>query len=178
MGVGFSTTVSTSYKCLASGNPATTHRTIVGQQALAGGLERRDRTQLCFGDGHQSLGAALVCATDIQMIADKVQKRILAGERPGAMDGMSMAQGFSLVNKMQTTSMVAGNLDIGPFVARADHNPDLVNARGQHLLDQDGQHRFLRTVPIDQRLERQSPLPAPGCCNHRLGNLHTRLALD
>src|SRR4051794_38837104 len=47
---------------------------------------------------------------------------------------------------------------VGRLVARADDHANLFDVSEQDLLDEDGEHGFLLSVAIDQRLQRQGAL--------------------
>ncbi len=138
-----------------------------------GRLNGRNRATLRAGDLDQLPRAGLGAATHIQMIAHKKQERIAPRETAGARDSMTVAARFALFEELQAVAQRSRRRGIGRLVARTHHHANVLDAGGEHLLDQDAQRGLLHPVPIHQRLQRQHPLLRTGGRDDRSLNFHS-----
>ena len=138
------------------------HRAVVRQHVLARGLHRRDGAVLGPGHPQQLLGAALGAGAEVEVVADHVQERRVAHERARAQQGVAVAARLALFDALQAAGMGARGLAVGGFVAGADDHGQRFDPRGQRLLDDDLERRFLHAIAVHQRMQRERALVGSG----------------
>ena len=138
------------------------HAPIVGEQALAGRLHGRYGAILGLGHSHQRFGAALLVRTNIQVVAHQMQERVLPDEVPGAVDRVRVAAWLGLMDKPNSSGVIANHLLEGDLVTRTDNDANLLHVRAQNLFEDDAQDGLLNPVLVNQSLERQRPLTGRG----------------
>ena len=94
------------------------------------------------------------------------------GKGGGAEDGMAVTQRSRLLHKMQTAGVGAGGRAVGGLVARTDHNADLLDARLEHLFEDDGEGGFLGAVAVHEGLQGQGALVFAGGSDESFVYLH------
>jgi hypothetical protein len=139
---------------------------------LTGGLHRGDRTALAGGDFHQPLRAALALPADVEVIPHQMEEGIAAHKIPGTVDCVAVAQRFGLGDEVQAARVFARHIGVGFLVAGADDQGDVVHPRGDDLLDENAQDRLLHAVPVDEGLQGQGALSAPGRGDECFGDVH------
>jgi hypothetical protein len=77
-----------------------------------------------------------------------------------------------LRDEVQPPRVLSGDLGVRLLVARSHDDADRIDASGQHFLDQDGEHRLLDAVAVDERLQGQGALLPPGRCDDSFLDLH------
>ena len=81
--------------------PAAGDRPVLVDQVLPGGLHGGDGAPLGRGQLDQLAGASPGLGGDVHMIAQQQEAGLIAGERPGAPDGMAVALGLGLDGELQ-----------------------------------------------------------------------------
>jgi hypothetical protein len=88
------------------------------------------------------------------VVPDQVQEGRPGGELAGAGHGVAVAQGPLLDDELQAGGVLPGGAGVRGLVPRRDDDGHLLHPGVQRLLYQDGQHRLLDAVAVDQRLHR------------------------
>ena len=91
-----------------------------------------------------------------------MQKRVAAGKRAGAMDGVAVAARLGLRNEADRRRVRPGSLRIAGLIARPDDHGDLFGTGRERLFDQNREHRFFVAVAVDESLKRQRALTPRG----------------
>jgi hypothetical protein len=87
------------------------------------------------------------------MCSRVVEERLALDELPGETEGMAVAPGWSLFNKVKATCMLASCLGISLVVARHNDKANPIYAGGDHFFKDDPQRRFLNAVAIHEALQ-------------------------
>ena len=122
------------------------------------------------------LGEAAFLPADVEVVANQVKERLLADERGGPIEGLSVAAGGRLLDEDQQPGEIAGCLPIGVLAAAADYEADFFNpGGGDDFLQDDLQGRLLRPVNVDETLEGQTILAATSGGNYGFSDVHDRV---
>ena len=114
-------------------------------------------------DFHELPRATAIFAAQIKVIADEQQKRIAAGEFMRAPDGVTVAERFDLLDKLQALAVRPRGGAISVGVAGKNHDADFIRARAQRFLDDDCQRGLGFAIAVHERLKWQRPLAWTGC---------------
>ena len=145
-------------KSLTSGDEPSADRTVEGQLALVRRLHGGDAAILRSGGFDELLGAALLRAAEVEMIADEEQERILAHELPAAMHRVTVAERRGLFDELDAFRVRAGGRGVGG----ADDGANLLHARLQDFLDDDLERGLGDAVAVHEALQRQGALSLAG----------------
>ncbi len=137
-----------------------------------GGLDSRHRAVLGFGNFDQLLRRALLRSADIQMIPHQQQKRFRADELAAAKHGMTVTERLLLFDELQSFAASACRSRVSFLVTGRDDDANLLDARGQNLLDDDAQRRLGGAIPVHQGLQRERPLTLASRCDDGLFDFH------
>ena len=103
------------------------------------------------------------------------QQRLVQGLRAWAYArGVRRSQAAfgSVLFLLVAPGVVAGHLRVGAFITRRDDESDVFNTCAQCFLHQDAEHRFLRAIPVDEILKRESALIPTSSGDDRLSDVH------
>ena len=148
-----------------------------GKAILAGGHHGRDGAALRGGDLNQLLGTAGFGLTDPEMIADQVEKGVLADELAGAVDRMGVTERLGLGHEGEARRVVAGDVRVFGFVTRKNDDADLLDARAAGFGDLDGQDGFLGSVAVDKGLQGEPALLGSGGGDDSFRDFHDGASL-
>ena len=147
---------------LASGDEPSADRTVEGQLALVRRLHGGDAAILRSGGFDELLGAPLLRAAEVEMIADEEQERILAHELPAAMHRVTVAERRGLFDELDALGVRAGGRGVGGLIAGADDGANLLHARLEDFLDDDLERGLGDAVAVHEALQRQGALSLAG----------------
>ena len=162
-------------KVISEGDSPPADGPVVGEHVLAGRLHGGDGAALRLRLLDDLLRTTLGPAADVEVVADEVEERLVAGEGVGQPEGMAIAAGLFLFEEDEPAGVLAGGLGIGALIARADDQGDLVGAGLDDLLKDDPESLLLGSVAVDQRLQRQSPLVPRSCRDDGSVDVHGHL---
>ncbi|MCU0777086.1 MAG: hypothetical protein MUF86_05390 [Akkermansiaceae bacterium] len=149
-------------------------RAVMRQFALVGGLHGGNRALARLRGGEELGGARLVRAADVEVVADRQQKRIATGESGGAVHGMTIAARLGLRNEMHPPCERTGGFGVGGLVAGTDDHRDFGNSGGGDFTGKDRQGGLGGAVTVHQRLKRQRVLVFSGGGDDGFGDSHAR----
>ncbi len=112
------------------------------------------------------------------MITHQVQEGRVADEGFGAVDGVPVPARIGLRDEVQPAGVVAHDGGVRAFIARRNDNGNFVDACAERLLDQDGEHGFLRAIAVGERLHGQGALIASGSSDDGFGDMHKNLQME
>jgi hypothetical protein len=78
-----------------------------------------------------------LAAADVNVVADQMQNRLSGGKMARAVNGVTIAQRFRLVYKMEPAGVIARLGDISVFISGPDDDTQLLDAGAEHLFDED-----------------------------------------
>ena len=159
---GFFQNFGNEVKAFAIFREASTRHTIVGQFALVGGLHGGNRAVFGGGNFDELPGTTAVFSAQIKMVAHKQQERFGAGELMCAPDRMTVAERFTLFDKLQPFAVRAGGGAIHIGITGENNDTNFLRTRIQRFFHDDGQRGLGFAVAIHQGLQRQRPLTWPG----------------
>ena len=139
-----------------------TDRSVVGEFAFVGGLNRRDGTVFGAGDFDELLGAGFGSVLDVEVVADQEQERLRSREFAAAQHGVAVAARRILGDEVEPAGQIARSQAIGGFIARPDDEADLLDAGPQDFLGENAEGGFFEAVAVHERLERERGLRAAG----------------
>ena len=137
----------------AAGDAFAADGAVVREHIFAGGLDGGDGAGFGAGDFHELLGAAPFFLAEVEVIADEVEERFTRGKRPGAEEGVSVAERGGLFDELEFALPIAGGGGIAALVAGADDEANLVDAGAAGFFENDAQGRFGGAIAIDQGLD-------------------------
>src|SRR5262245_3297638 len=147
---------------LASRHQPSSDSAVEWEFAFVSGLDCGDAAVVGGSNLDQLLGASFGAAADVEMIADEQQEWHFPGELARTMDGVTVAEGSFLLDKLNAPGMRTGRGRIGRLVARTHHHADVLHSRLQDFLRDDLQGGLLDAIAIDQRLQGESALGLAG----------------
>ncbi len=92
------------------------------------------------------------------MIADQVQKGLVAGKVAGQAQSVSVAARLTLFEKAHAIDVRAGGSAVGIVIAGDNHEANFLDARRQNLFDDDLQGGLVDPIAVHEGLQRKSAL--------------------
>ena len=86
------------------------------------------------------------------MVADQMQKGIIAGKTARRIKRIAISPRLALWHKMQPPHMIPCHSSIGSFIARMYDDANRFDAGLHNLVQENMQYRTLHTIAVDQRL--------------------------
>ena len=142
------------------------------QLALVRRLDGRHAAGLPLGDGNQLGGTTFGTIADVQVIADQMQKRLLAHKRSRTQNGIAVPQRLGLFEESQPRGLGPGRRQVPLLLAGSDHQANVVDPRRHHLTQNQLQGTARMPRSIDHRLQWQMRLVFPGRCDDRFADSH------
>ena len=115
----------------------------------------------------------LLRTAQAQMIADKMQKWVVADKIARAGNCVAVAARFMLRNEMQPIGVRAGRFGIRGFGAGLYDDGDVSRTSALRFLDQNLQSGFCRAILINDGLKRQTALAGAGCRDDGFADVHS-----
>ena len=124
---------------VAASQAASADGSVERELALVGGLNGGDGAFFGSGGGEELSGAGGLGAAQIEVVADHEQKRIIARESGGAVNGVGIAEGFRLLDETHVAGVRASGFSVGGLVAGTDDDGDFLDAGGSDFVGKDGE---------------------------------------
>ena len=109
-------------------------------------------------DGDELFCAALLGVREVKVIADEQQECVVTRELRRARDRVRVAEGLRLFDEGEPRRVPSRRRAECRLVAGRNHDGDLLDARAEHFLDDDGERAFRDAITIHERLEGQAAL--------------------
>lgn len=106
------------------------------------------------------------------MVADHQEKRIGTCESGSAVDGVSVAESFGLLNEAHVAGMWPGGRSVCGLIPGADDHRDFLDAGGGDFIGKDGESGSGGPVAIDEGLEWKSALGFSSGGDYGFTNFH------
>jgi hypothetical protein len=135
---------------------------VVLELALVGRLDGGDGAGFRLGGIEKLACAALGRLGNVEVVADLEEKRLVADELAAAEHGVAVAKRCGLFDERQLGGVGCEDARVGVAVAFGVDEPDLFDAGGEHLVEDDGECGFLGAVAIGEGLEREAALGRAG----------------
>jgi hypothetical protein len=145
------------------------------EEALPSGLDGRHRCALGDGNVDQLARAAGRAMGHVQVIADQMEKRLVAHELAAAQDGVAVSTGVGLRHETDAAAKCPTGVGVRGLVTRADDDTELFDTRPFGLLQDHLQGGLWFAVLVDERLQRQGPLETIGSRDERFPDVHGRV---
>jgi hypothetical protein len=157
---------------LLSAHQPSADRAVGRELAFAGGLDGGDRGVFGGGDLKELSGATLLALSNVQVIADEMQKRFVADELAPAEDRVSVTAGRGLRNEANLGAERSACIRVGVLIARTDNDRELLDAGAGGFFEYDLEGGFRFAARIDQRLKREGALTWISRSNKGFANFH------
>lgn len=110
------------------------------------------------------------------MVADEVEKRLIADEVATAEDGVTIAARSGPGDEPHAGPQRAAGLGVGGFITGAHDDAELFDAGTGSLLEDELEGGFRFTALVDQDLQREGALARVGGGDEGLANRHGAVA--
>src|SRR5436309_2731364 len=107
---------------------------VVRELGFMGCLHGRNRGVFGSSDLDQLLCAPFLITGDVKMIADQEQEWVVRGKLAGAQYSLAVSNSSGLFDKDQPGCAAGSCRGIRRFVARTDHDADILNSGRKDLL--------------------------------------------
>lgn len=106
------------------------------------------------------------------MIADEMQKWLIADKLAAAENGVAVAVGFRLGDETYLRAKSAAGLGVGILITGADDDGELLDSGASGFFKNDLEGRFRLAARVNERLQRQGALTWIGRGNKGFANFH------